>query len=234
MTASTPNLAHRLVEVNKSLGWIEKRGENKQQQYDFVRAVDVFDDARDALSKHGVVWTFSTRDYDIREIGGKVWHTMVGDYTLINADNPTEVITGTVSGSASPPGDKGAWVVTTGMMKYALIQAFLLPTGDDPEDDSNEKPDKPAPKPAPTQAKVVKAPTESTGLSEPQRKRLFARFTELGVENTASRRFILFQLTGKNSTKDMTGSDLDTVLSFFRETNDQTEELVVKAMAAAK
>jgi hypothetical protein len=225
------NLAQRLVEVNKDLGWVKKRGENKAQNYDFVRAVDVFADARDALNKHGVLWTFSVSQYDILEVAGKVWHKMSGDYALINVDDPKDVIAGSVAGSAQPPGDKGAWVVTTGMLKYALIQAFLLPTGDDPENDSQSSDTSPrvsptaVTRPAPTDVKV--------GLNEAQKRKLFAAFDGREMKEKESRRFIIKTLTGKESTTQMSGADMDRVLAYLAETTDEADDLWVKALAAA-
>lgn len=229
------NLAQRLLEVQKELGWIAKRGENKQQGYDFVRAVDVFDAARDAMHKHGVLWAWSTTAYDIAEVAGKAWHKMAADFTFYNVDDPKDKIISTVVGSSSPPGDKGAWVTTTGMMKYALIQALLLPTGDDPEaqpetDKAERKPGATAPTNPPA---ATKAPDVKVGLTEPQRKKLFARLDELGITVAESKRYVFKALTGKHSTKEMSGGDLDKILDFFKEKSDATEEMVVKAMAAA-
>jgi hypothetical protein len=231
----TANLAQRMLEVNKALGWVEKRGENKQQNYDFVRAVDVFADARKALAANGVLWSFSTRDYTISEIGGKVWHQMVGDYAFINVDKPDEdVIAGTVVGSASPPGDKGAWVVTTGMLKYALIQALLLPTGDDPETDGEAPTVKSSSPTAPPAVKVEKqkaVAADSTGLNDKQKAKLKITMREHGLAVVESQRYVLNKLVGKHSSLQMTNEDLDKVLAFFAEKTDENQALVVEAMA---
>lgn len=227
---STTTLAQRMLAVSGELGWIDKSGKNKEQNYDFVRAVDVFDRARDALNKHGVVWAFSTRDHEIVALadGKKFLHKLTGDYTLINADDPKDTITGSVEGSTIAYGDKGVWVATTGMLKYALIQLFLLPTGDDPEAQPEEE-GKVERKPA---EKAPSAPSPiRKGLTEPQKGKLFATFDRLGIKATESRRHVLLKVIGKNSTKDMTGDDLDMVLQFFAEPNEETEALVVEAMA---
>ena len=229
------NLAQRLLEVSKALGWIDKGGKNKEQNYDYVRAVDVMDRARDALNSNGVLWTFSTRDHTVTPLaeGKKFLHMLSGDYSLINVDDPKDVITGTVEGSTVAFGDKGAWVATTGMIKYALIQLFLLPTGDDPEAQEETPERKPGANAPTNPPAATKAPDVKVGLTEPQRKKLFARFDELGLTVTESKRFVIKELTGKHSTKEMSGSDLDRILDFFKDKSDATEEMVVKAMAAA-
>jgi hypothetical protein len=42
-------------------------------------------------------------------------------------------------GTGSDSSDKAAYKAATGALKYALLTAFLIPTGDDPENDSNDK-----------------------------------------------------------------------------------------------
>lgn len=235
MTA--PNLAQRLVEVNKALGWVKKGEKNKDQGYDYASASSVFDVARDALNKNGVLFLFSPTDQRVTPLPrGDKWTFLVeiaGDYTYINADDPKDVLTGRWVGSATDISDKGTWKALTGSLKNVLIDNHLLPTGDDPEVDgeAEDKPDaKRAPHPVagarttPTDAKV--------GLTEPQRKKLFATFDDNGLTVTESKRYVIKTLVGKESTKQMSSADLDKVLEFFAEKNDATEALVVKAMAA--
>lgn len=237
MTA--PNLAQRLLAANKELGWIAKGERNKDQGYDYATASSVFAAAREALHNHGVLWFFSTTDHNIDVLdtpkGTRYLHRLTGEYSFINVDEPKDVLSGTVQGSTIAIGDKGAWVTTTGLLKYALIQTLLLPTGDDPEAQpenapAERKPGATAPANPPA---ATKAPDVKVGLTEPQRKKLFARLDELGITVADSKRFVFRELTGKHSTKEMSGNDLDKILQFFAEKSDATEEMVVKAMAAA-
>ena len=55
-------------------------------------------------------------------------------YTFTDVDSGEEVIA-KVAGQGLDPGDKAPYKAMTGALKYALLQSFLLATGDDPEDE---------------------------------------------------------------------------------------------------
>src|SRR6202045_3796544 len=55
-------------------------------------------------------------------------------YTFIDVDTGEE-ITAKVAGQGLDSGDKAPYKAMTGALKYALLQSFLIATGDDPEDE---------------------------------------------------------------------------------------------------
>ena len=55
-------------------------------------------------------------------------------YTFADVDSGEEVVA-KVAGQGLDPGDKAPYKAMTGALKYALLQSFLLATGDDPEDE---------------------------------------------------------------------------------------------------
>src|ERR1700738_5163472 len=55
-------------------------------------------------------------------------------YTFMDRDTAEE-ITVKVAGEGLDTGDKAPYKAMTGALKYALLQSFLLATGDDPEDE---------------------------------------------------------------------------------------------------
>ena len=55
-------------------------------------------------------------------------------YTFADVDSGEEIIA-KVAGQGLDPGDKAPYKAMTGALKYALLQSFLLATGDDPEDE---------------------------------------------------------------------------------------------------
>lgn len=231
---TTLTLAQRLLAANKDLGWVEKAGNNKAQGYDYTRAVDVFDRVRDVLNNHGVVWTFSTRDLRITVLeNGKYLHQLDGDWALLNADNANDVLSGTVVGSTVASGDKGTWVAITGMLKYAAIQVFLLPTGDDPEADTHDTTVKAAEKkagsPIPPTQKATDKPevTTAEGLTDKQRALLMATLRDRGVTVKEAQQYVLKKACGKHSTKQMDSADLDKVLEAIKD-----DDLVLEAMAS--
>ena len=60
-------------------------------------------------------------------------------YKLVNIDNPAEFEILASSGTGVDPQDKGVGKAMTYSMKYALMRAFLIPTGEDPDDVHNEE-----------------------------------------------------------------------------------------------
>ena len=52
--------------------------------------------------------------------------------------NSGEEITARVAGEGLDMGDKASYKAMTGALKYALLQSFLLATGDDPEDERDD------------------------------------------------------------------------------------------------
>jgi hypothetical protein len=59
-------------------------------------------------------------------------------YKLVNIDNPSEFEIIASAGTGVDPQDKGVGKAMTYSMKYALMRAFLIPTGEDPDDVHNE------------------------------------------------------------------------------------------------
>ena len=60
---------------------------------------------------------------------------MAYSFTEVNSG---EEITARVAGEGLDVGDKASYKAMTGALKYALLQSFLLATGDDPEDERPE------------------------------------------------------------------------------------------------
>jgi G3E family GTPase len=63
---------------------------------------------------------------------------VVMDYTLVDSQTG-ERETIRVAGEGRDPGDKGPYKAMTGALKYALLQTFLIATGDDPENERSER-----------------------------------------------------------------------------------------------
>jgi hypothetical protein len=55
-------------------------------------------------------------------------------YTFADVDSGEEIVA-KVAGQGLDAGDKAPYKAMTGALKYALLQSFLLATGDDPEDE---------------------------------------------------------------------------------------------------
>ena len=235
---TTLTLAQRLLAANKDLGWIAKTGNNKEQQYKYVEAVAIFDAVRDALNNHGVVFSHSVTEQKVtviqREGRSPQYLTeLAGEYTFINADDKNDVQAGTWVGQALDTSDKGTWKAITGGLKYIFIANQLLPTGDDPENDSGAADQKPADKkpssPIPPTQKATDKPAATTaeGLTDKQRALLMATLRDRGVTVKEAQQYVLKKACGKHSTKQMDSADLDKVLEAIKD-----DDLVLEAMAS--
>ena len=70
-----------------------------------------------------------------------------------------------MAGEGADTGDKAPYKAMTGALKYALLQSFLLASGDDPEDERGEMRNVPVPERpiTPEQVRELEALIEETG-----------------------------------------------------------------------
>jgi hypothetical protein len=65
-------------------------------------------------------------------------YTLTVEYTLYDGESGEEMKF-TILGQGEDSGDKGTYKAMTGATKYALMKLFLIPTGDDPENDTEHR-----------------------------------------------------------------------------------------------
>ena len=132
------NLRQKLAEVRRRIGYIQKRGHNERHNYSYVTAADIAGSVGDILAELGVVVIPRLEDISYESAVGRGEATrmarVVMAYTFSDVDSGEE-ITAKVAGQGLDPGDKAPYKAMTGALKYALLQSFLLATGDDPEDE---------------------------------------------------------------------------------------------------
>jgi hypothetical protein len=130
----------KLSHVMSQLGWMEKRGKNEAQKYAYVMADDVAAAVREELIKVGISVSADCLDPKTSEYesstGKKIRITSVLVNWIFTDAETKESVACCVPGEAMDAGDKAVYKAMTGSMKYALKMMFLLPTGDDPEEDS--------------------------------------------------------------------------------------------------
>ena len=146
-------LTSKLLEVSKAIKYLEKDKTNSQQGYKYLSEAKIKEVFKKAFEDNGILFNFSTdnvREYEISPTrnGTKQFVTIAnGKYSFIDVDSDHE-LNGTWFGSGTDTGDKGLYKAITGGIKYVLNTNFLIPTGDDPENDSeNGNGNKAAPKP---------------------------------------------------------------------------------------
>ena len=132
------NLRQKLAEVRRRIGYIQKRGHNERFNYSYVTAADIAGSVGDILSELGVVVIPCLQNITYESTPGRGETTrmarVVMAYTFSDVDSGEEIVA-KVAGQGLDSGDKAPYKAMTGALKYALLQSFLLATGDDPEDE---------------------------------------------------------------------------------------------------
>lgn len=133
------NLKQKLAEVRRRIGYIQKRGHNERFNYSYVTAADIAGAVGDALAELEVVVIPRLESISHENISSNQGYPdrltrVVMTYTFMDV-NSAEELTVKMPGEGSDPGDKGPYKAMTGALKYALLQSFLIATGDDPEDE---------------------------------------------------------------------------------------------------
>jgi hypothetical protein len=135
------NLRQKLAEVRRRIGYIQKRGHNERLNYSYVTAADIAGSVGDILSELGVVVIPCLENITYESATGRGETTrmarVVMAYTFSDVDSGEEIVA-KVAGQGLDSGDKAPYKAMTGALKYALLQSFLLATGDDPEDERME------------------------------------------------------------------------------------------------
>ena len=130
------NLREKFAEVRRRLGYVQKRGHNERHNYSYVTAADLAGSVGDILAGLGVVVIPQLQSISTetpRSSSDRIARVVM-NYRFIDARSGEE-LTVRVPGEGADPGDKAPYKAMTGALKYALLQSFLLSTGDDPEDE---------------------------------------------------------------------------------------------------
>lgn len=140
------------------VGYVQKKGRNDFQNYNYVTESDVVAQTREALLDNDIVMIPSVDDVSHDEYGNTniivvytVYHTASGQsltFRMAGAGNDR---------NSKGVGDKGIYKALTGCNKYALLKALQLATGDDPENEK-EAPQN-APQTAPKAAGEAQKPS---------------------------------------------------------------------------
>ena len=130
------NIYARIRKAQDKVGTAVKTGWNAGLKYKYVTEKDVIDAVNALMGEYGITFTFTVKE--ILDSGNPHLVRMVVEYGLVNIDNPNDRVTGCVIGEGSDKQDKGAYKAMTGATKYALMKAFMIPTGDEPEADDTD------------------------------------------------------------------------------------------------
>ncbi len=125
--------------VRRRLVYVQKRGHNPRFNYSYVTAADIAGAVGDILAELGVVVVprlESISHEAVRSGRTEAEHVarVVMSYSFVDVDTAEEITVKT-AGEGLDSGDKAPYKAMTGALKYALLQSFLLATGDDPEEE---------------------------------------------------------------------------------------------------
>lgn len=138
--AKTMNIHQKVLAVRAAVDRVPKTGHNKFQGYDYATDDDIIKAVRPHLIDNGLSYTVDVPVIESSEVetktGGKQnMRRAQMQFTLVNVDDPKEIIGVTFWGEGQDAGDKGLYKAYTGGEKYFLMKTFMIPTGDDPERD---------------------------------------------------------------------------------------------------
>jgi len=127
------NLYQRILAIMQDVPYIQKTEKKVNNQYTFVSHDDVTAKVRVALIAHGVL---AMPTVESNEFDGNVTKCNL-TMRFINVDTPTEIIEVKSFGYGIDKQDKGPGKAMSYAVKYALLKALCLETGDDPERDTD-------------------------------------------------------------------------------------------------
>ena len=142
---------HRIMEQSP---YLQKDKKNTHDGYNYLSEEKIKEHFQGMFAKERLMFlpvgTQITKSVDTTTSTGKPTHLteVVFNYQIVDVDTGF-FISGSSSGQGEDRADKGVYKAITGALKYALTTTFLLPAGNDPEDDSDvEVPKKATPVPS--------------------------------------------------------------------------------------
>ena len=128
----------KLHAIMKGVDRISKDRRNNSANYDYASEKAIKETMHNAFVQAGVIFKFEVLDTETMDLlngqGKTVRITKIkSQYTFIDVETG-EKETGLFVGSGNGRDDKGMYAAMTGSIKYILTSCFMIPTGDDPED----------------------------------------------------------------------------------------------------
>lgn len=140
------DILKKMLAIMKRVGAIGKDAENKLQHYTFRSCDAVLSKLHPACIEEGVILTPGVRTLEeserINEKGNAVTKaTVIMDYTFY-AVTDGSFVRASIAGQGIDHSDKAVNKALTACLKYVLCQSFMIPYGEDGDEDSPEMPGK--------------------------------------------------------------------------------------------
>jgi hypothetical protein len=137
------SLVRKINEIKAKVGYLKKEGRNTAQKYNFIEEAAVIEAVRELMIERELMIWPETTNIIVTPSGStsggasKNLTTVDMKFTIEDGESG-ETRTISMGGQGIDPGDKGIYKAETGANKYALLKLFQIPTGDDPELDSDD------------------------------------------------------------------------------------------------
>jgi len=199
----TENIHTAMLAIMNEVGYVQKE-KSKDVKYSLKTENSVIQAIRPAMLKHGVyMYPAGVKDaaHSQFEAGQykNIWNRIVAThvYRFVHAESATSIDV-EVLGDGADTGDKAGNKSMTTSKKYALLEAFLLETGDDPDTTPSSEMTQTVQK-----AKVTAPPVPETNKHKPEGP--VGILLDLGVDNTphAANLATKLKLTSKMSKKEI-------------------------------
>ena len=171
------NLYERLNAISNEVGYVNKNlvVQLGARSYNAVGEADVLAAVKPLEKKYGVYSYPLEREIIASEktndSNGRVsyFERIKVTYRFLNVDNPEEHIDIVSFGDGIDPSDKSVGKAMTYADKYALLKAYKIMTGEDPDSDPNAKaPENASTKPVEAKTEQAHAPTQPQPQTAPK------------------------------------------------------------------
>jgi hypothetical protein len=125
-------LYQKIAKVMSNVSRVPKNGYNSFHKYHYATESDLTESIRPMILEAGLVFFSNVLE---QERNGEFTKAKM-EFTLADIETG-ESITSTYWGEGQDKGDKGLYKAFTGATKYFLMKTFLIPTGDDSEQDDH-------------------------------------------------------------------------------------------------
>lgn len=178
-TAQGPLIFKQMVAILKDITHIGKDKKNAQQGFNFRGIDQVMNELHGLFSKHEVFITskvvWGVREDRMTKSGGNLIYSVIDvEFTFYATDGSS--VSSTTRGEAMDSADKATNKAMSVALKYALLQAFMIPT------EEMKDPDQTTPEPKPRAAAATTVKPELTADAFEKCKEAAAWFQETGDE----------------------------------------------------
>jgi len=150
--------------VMEDVSYIQKDAKNAHHGYSYASELAIKKALGEAFRKHKVVFQLETLGATVDPVSkATVLQTKYSFYDVESG----EQLSGDFVSFGPSRDDKGGWAATTNAIKYILTSMFLIPTGDDAENDKNHPPPDTG---NPSAKKTTKKPKETITPPTPKQE----------------------------------------------------------------